>query len=224
MFAVHAIKIIQEINELEAKFEQLEKIRKDFADLKKSTEKRIDDMNKQHESRMIEVIGQFKKKLNEANGQTVLLNAKLKQSELEKKNYSSLFTITLLTGIPKASRGEEKMDVTFDIDANGILNVSAINPSTGKQSAITITNNVGRLSKYDIERMIDEAKFYKKEDDKNEAIKIDCEKILNEIDKVCKWLDANTLAEKDEFEHQLKKLESNPIITKLYQQAGAAAK
>nr|XP_046908633.1 uncharacterized protein LOC124490212 [Dermatophagoides farinae] len=95
MFAVHAIKIIQEINELEAKFEQLEKIRKDFADLKKSTEKRIDDMNKQHESRMIEVIGQFKKKLNEANGQTVLLNAKLKQSELEKKNYSSLFTITL---------------------------------------------------------------------------------------------------------------------------------
>nr|XP_046908625.1 heat shock cognate 71 kDa protein-like isoform X2 [Dermatophagoides farinae] len=72
-----------------------------------------------------------------------------------------------LTGIPKASRGEEKMDVTFDIDANGILNVSAINPSTGKQSAITITNNVGRLSKYDIERMIDEAKFYKKEDDKN---------------------------------------------------------
>ena len=89
------IKCSQEINELEAKFEQLEKIRKDFADLKKSTEKRIDDMNKQHESRMIEVIGQFKKKLNEANGQTVLLNAKLKQSELEKNNYSSLFTITL---------------------------------------------------------------------------------------------------------------------------------
>ncbi|KAH9491244.1 hypothetical protein DERF_015976 [Dermatophagoides farinae] len=95
MFAAHAIKIIQEINELEAKFEQLEKIRKDFAELKKSTEKRIDELNKQHESRMIEVTGQFKKKLNEANGQNVLLNAKLKQSELEKKNYSSLFTITL---------------------------------------------------------------------------------------------------------------------------------
>ncbi|XP_046908623.2 heat shock cognate 71 kDa protein-like [Dermatophagoides farinae] len=144
-----------------------------------------------------------------------------------------------LTGIPPAPRGVEKFDVTFDIDANGILNVSAINPSTGRQSAITITNNVGRLSQNDINRMIDEAKFYKKEDDKKreriaaknsledyiyklkkEAIKIDCEKILNEIDKVCKWLDANTLAEKDEFEYQLKKLESNPIITKLYQPAG----
>ena len=144
-----------------------------------------------------------------------------------------------LAGIPPAPRGVEKLDVTFDIDANGILNVTAINQSTGRQSAITITNNVGRLSQNDINRMINEAKFYKQEDDKKleriaaknsledylyklkkEAIKIDCEKILNEIDKVCKWLDANTLAEKDEFEYQLKKLESNPIIAKLYQPAG----
>ena len=89
------IKCSQEINELEAKFEQLEKFRKDFADLKKSTEKRIDDMNKQHESRITTITEQFENTLNQVNDRAVLLDAKLKQSEIEKKNYSSLFLITL---------------------------------------------------------------------------------------------------------------------------------
>ena len=157
-----------------------------------------------------------------------------------------------LTGIPPAPRGVPQIEVTFDIDANGILNVSAVDKSTGKQNKITITNDKGRLSKDDIERMVKEAESYKEEDDKQrdriaaknslegyafqmkatldeEAIKSkvseeDRKKILDKVDEVLKWLDANALAEKDEFEHQRKELESvcNPIITKLYQQAGGA--
>jgi len=59
-----------------------------------------------------------------------------------------------------------QIEVTFDIDANGILNVSAVDKSTGKSSKITITNDKGRLSKEDIERMVDEAEKYKHEDEK----------------------------------------------------------
>merc|ERR1711966_487971 len=58
------------------------------------------------------------------------------------------------------------MGVTFDIDANGILNVSACEKSTGKSSKITITNDKGRLSKEEIERMVEEAEKYKHEDEK----------------------------------------------------------
>merc|ERR1719450_297936 len=57
-----------------------------------------------------------------------------------------------LTGIPPAPRGVPQIEVTFDIDANGILNVSASDKSTGKQNKITITNDKGRLSKDEIER------------------------------------------------------------------------
>ncbi|KAH9493263.1 Heat shock cognate 71 kDa protein, variant 3 [Dermatophagoides farinae] len=141
-----------------------------------------------------------------------------------------------LTGIPPAPRGVPQIEVTFDIDANGILNVSAVDKSTGKQNKITITNDKGRLSKDDIERMVKEAESYKEEDDKQrdriaaknslegyafqmkatldeEAIKSkvseeDRKKILDKVDEVLKWLDANALAEKDEFEHQRKELES----------------
>merc|ERR1712230_224112 len=62
-----------------------------------------------------------------------------------------------LDGIPPAPRGEPQIEVTFDIDANGILNVSASEKATGKSSKITITNDKGRLSKEDIERMVEEA-------------------------------------------------------------------
>jgi len=71
-----------------------------------------------------------------------------------------------LTGIPPAPRGVPQIEVTFDIDANGILNVSACDKSTGKSSKITITNDKGRLSKEDIERMVEEAEKYKHEDEK----------------------------------------------------------
>merc|ERR1712003_506623 len=71
-----------------------------------------------------------------------------------------------LTGIPPAPRGVPQIEVTFDIDANGILNVSAVDKSSGKSEKITITNDKGRLSKEDIERMVSDAEKFKAEDDK----------------------------------------------------------
>merc|ERR1712151_548409 len=64
-------------------------------------------------------------------------------------------------GIPPAPRGVPQVEVTFDIDANGILNVSASEKATGKTNQITITNEKGRLSKDEIERMVNEAEKYK---------------------------------------------------------------
>merc|ERR1712204_51401 len=70
-----------------------------------------------------------------------------------------------LDGIPPAPRGVPQVEVTFDIDANGILNVSAMDKSSGKQNKITITNDKGRLSKEDIEKMVNDAEKYKHEDE-----------------------------------------------------------
>jgi len=156
-----------------------------------------------------------------------------------------------LSGIPPAPRGVPQIEVTFDIDANGILNVSAVEKGTGKSSKITITNDKGRLSKDDIERMVKEAEKYKAEDEKNrERIEAknalenyayslrntindsqvgdklsqsDKDALHKAIDETIKWLDSNQTAEKDEFEHHQKNLEgvANPIMTKLYSQGGA---
>jgi len=155
-----------------------------------------------------------------------------------------------LTAIPPAPRGVPQIEVTFDIDANGILNVSATDKSTGKENKITITNDKGRLSKEEIERMVNEASKYKEEDEKQkekiqaknslesyaynmkstieeEKVKDkiseeDKKSILDKCTEVIAWLDNNSSAEKEEFEHHQKELEKicNPIITKLYQQAG----
>uniref|UniRef100_A0AAQ5Y7E1 Heat shock protein family A (Hsp70) member 8b n=1 Tax=Amphiprion ocellaris TaxID=80972 RepID=A0AAQ5Y7E1_AMPOC len=157
-----------------------------------------------------------------------------------------------LVGIPPAPRGVPQIEVTFDIDANGIMNVSAADKSTGKENKITITNDKGRLSKEDIERMVQEAEKYKAEDDvqrekvsaknglesyafnmkstvEDEKLKgkisdEDKQKILDKCNEVISWLDRNQSAEKDEFEHQQKELEKlcSPIMTKLYQSAGGA--
>jgi heat shock protein 1/8 len=70
-----------------------------------------------------------------------------------------------LSGIPPAPRGVPQIEVTFDIDANGILNVSAVDKSTGRENKITIKNEKGRLSKEEIERMVNDAEKYKKEDE-----------------------------------------------------------
>merc|ERR1719264_1215320 len=70
-----------------------------------------------------------------------------------------------LTGIPPAPRGVPAIEVTFEIDANGVLNVSACDKSTGNQNKITITNDKGRLSKEDIEKMVNDAEKYKKDDE-----------------------------------------------------------
>merc|ERR1712029_309637 len=157
-----------------------------------------------------------------------------------------------LTGIPPAPRGVPQIEVTFDIDANGILNVSACDKSTGKQNKITITNDKGRLSKEEIERMVNDAEKFKEEDNKQKdrisaknglesycfnmkttiedekmADKIsedDKKKITDKCDDAIKWLDANQLAEVEEFQEKQKEVEAvcNPIITKLYQSAGGA--
>merc|ERR1712091_20669 len=71
-----------------------------------------------------------------------------------------------LEGIPPAPRGTPQIEVTFDIDANGILNVSAMDKASGKNEKITITNDKGRLTKEEIEKMVHEAEKYKAEDDK----------------------------------------------------------
>jgi len=155
-----------------------------------------------------------------------------------------------LTAIPPAPRGVPQIEVTFDIDANGILNVSACDKSTGKQNKITITNDKGRLSKEDIERMVNEAETFKAEDEKqkerisaknnlesycfnmkttieDEKVKDkigedDKKKIVDKCDEMIKWLDANQLAEVEEFNDKQKEVEAlcNPIITKMYQAAG----
>jgi len=155
-----------------------------------------------------------------------------------------------LTGIPPAPRGVPQIEVTFDIDANGILNVSAADKSTGKQNKITITNDKGRLSKEEIERMVNDAENFKAEDDKQkdrisaknglesycfnmkttlEDDKVkdkisedDMKTIMDKCDEAIKWLDANQLAEVEEFNDKQKEVEGvcNPIITKLYQGAG----
>ncbi|KAJ6635559.1 Heat shock 70 kDa protein cognate 4 [Pseudolycoriella hygida] len=149
-------------------------------------------------------------------------------------------------------RGVPQIEVTFDIDANGILNVTALEKSTNKENKITITNDKGRLSKEDIERMVNEAEKYRSEDEKQKETvsaknglesycfnmkatmdednlkgKIsDADKtlILDKCNETIKWLDGNQFAEKEEFEHRQKELEAicNPIITKLYQGAGGA--
>lgn len=157
-----------------------------------------------------------------------------------------------LTGIPPAPRGVPQIEVTFDIDANGIMNVSAVDKSTGKENKITITNDKGRLSKEEIERMVQEADRYKSEDEaqrdkisaknsleslafnmkstaedeklKDKISPEDKQKILDKCNEVISWLDRNQMADKEEYEHQQKELQNlcNPIITKLYQGAGGA--
>merc|ERR1719223_2530575 len=129
-----------------------------------------------------------------------------------------------LTGIPPAPRGVPQIEVTFDIDANGILNVSACDKSTGKQNKITITNDKGRLSKEEIERMVNDAEKFKDDDNKQkEKISVDEKKLIaDKCDEAIKWLDANQLAEVEEFQEKQKEVEGvcNPIITKLYASAG----
>jgi len=70
-----------------------------------------------------------------------------------------------LDGIPPMPRGVPQIEVTFDIDANGIMNVSAVEKSTGKENKITITNDKGRLSKDEVERMVKEAEKFKQQDE-----------------------------------------------------------
>jgi len=156
-----------------------------------------------------------------------------------------------LDGIPPAPRGVPQIEVTFDLDANGILTVTAVDKSTGKSQNIRIKNDKGRLSEAEIKRMVDEAEKYKEADEKlrervsaknglesmtyslkssiNQepfASKIDHDdksKLETAIKNTIQWLDTHPDSEKEDYEAKQKELEavSGPIMTKLYQSAGA---
>lgn len=155
-----------------------------------------------------------------------------------------------LEGIPPMPRGVPQIEVSFDIDANGILNVSAAEKSTGKSNKITITNDKGRLSKEDIERMVQEAEKHAADDKirmdrveaKNQlegylyntrnAVREDKvketlgEDTINTVETLVKegidWLDANPEAMKEEYEEKQKMYEEQirPVMMKLYEKSG----
>ena len=155
-----------------------------------------------------------------------------------------------LDGIPPAPRGVPQIEVSFDLDANGIMNVTAADKSTGKSSTITITNDKGRLSQEDIERMVKEAERFKEEDErqrrridaknalenyayslkntlsddkgKDKIAEDDRTKLNQETDTAIRWLENNADAEAEEYEAKRKELEgiAMPIMTKMYQNGG----
>ncbi|KAL2338539.1 hypothetical protein Fmac_012985 [Flemingia macrophylla] len=157
-----------------------------------------------------------------------------------------------LTGIPPAPRGVPQINVCFDIDANGILNVSAEDKTAGVKNKITITNDKGRLSKEEIEKMVKDAERYKAEDEEvkkkveaknsleNYAYNMrntirdekiggklgadEKQRIEKAVEDAINWLEGNQLAEVEEFEDKQKELEGicNPIIAKMYQGGGGS--
>jgi len=157
-----------------------------------------------------------------------------------------------LEGIPPAPRGVPQIEVTFDIDANGILNVQAQDKASGKAEKITITNDKGRLTKEEIERMVNDAEKYKAEDElvkkkieakngfenycfqmKNtlneeklkDVFTDDEKKTIEEASKEgLQWLEGNADADADAIEGKQKELEAkfNPIMMRVYQQTGGA--
>jgi L1 cell adhesion molecule like protein len=142
-----------------------------------------------------------------------------------------------LTGIPPAPRGVPQIEVTFDLDANGIMNVSAVEKGTGKTNKITITNDGSRLSKDDIQKMVDDAEKFKKDDDEmrellesknslenmiyttknayNEKLKT-CDESQKEqynnkiekLDEVSKWFESNTTASKEEIKLKIDEVQA----------------
>ncbi|KAK8829542.1 hypothetical protein WA556_005460, partial [Blastocystis sp. ATCC 50177/Nand II] len=150
-----------------------------------------------------------------------------------------------LDGIPPMPRGVPQIEVTFDIDADGILNVSAVEKSTGKENKITIKNEKGRLSADEIEKMVQEAEKFKAEDEANKArieaknslenytftvrnslrdeavssklAEADKKAIESKIDAAVSWLDDHPNAEKEEYEQKQKELEAAimPIFSKM---------
>lgn len=156
-----------------------------------------------------------------------------------------------LMGIPPAPRGVPQIQVTFDLDANGILQVSAKDESTGRSESIRITNDKGRLSKDEIDRMLADAEKYRQEDEKQrervaarnnlesyvynvkQSVEMvgpekldaaDKQKVLSKCEEVINWIDRNTLAEKDEYDDKMKDMQQvcTPIMTKLHQGGGQA--
>jgi L1 cell adhesion molecule like protein len=153
-----------------------------------------------------------------------------------------------LDGIPPMPRGVPQIEVTFDVDANGILNVSAAEKSTGKSHKITITNDKSRLSKEDIERLVADAEKFAaqdkermeivearnkleaylynvrsslKEDKLKTALGDDATAAEKAVEEGITWLGMNDSASKQEYEEQFNKYEEQfkPLFMKAYQSA-----
>ena len=155
-----------------------------------------------------------------------------------------------LDSIPPMPRGQPQVEVTFDLDVNGILNVNAVEKSTGKNNKITITNDKGRLTKEEIERLVSEAEKFKDEDEKvrqrveaknqleqlcygyrqtltEEKLKDkfseeEKKKVQDLTEEALKWANDHPAASKDEIDAKVKELEGvfNPIMMRVYQEAG----
>merc|ERR1719316_656815 len=145
-----------------------------------------------------------------------------------------------LTGIPPAPRGVPQLEVTFEIDANGILNVKAEDKGTGKAEKITITNDKGRLNQEEIDRMVKEAEQFAEEDKKTKGkveaknslenylysmknTVTDKKTVLDAVEEGIKWTDGNVNADEEAFKTKQKEIEGicNPIMSKLYGAGGA---
>ncbi|PKY21757.1 hsp71-like protein [Rhizophagus irregularis] len=167
------------------------------------------------------------------------ISIKIYEGERTRTRDNNLLGTFNLTGISPAPRGVPQIEVTFDIDANGILNVSAVDKITGRSNKITVTNDKGRLSKEEIERMVTEAEKYHAER-KKYAQKIETQNFLesyaynllnvaqnidnikNKLHDVTQksvaWLENNQDARKDEYEREQKLLKGtvDKIMNKLY--------
>jgi len=152
-----------------------------------------------------------------------------------------------LKGIPPMARGTPQIEITYDVDANGILTVSSVEKSSGKAEKITITNQSSRLSKDDIERMVKEAEKFKDDDDKirarieaknkleqycynikstmlgedmmKAALGSDLVTVETTVTDTLKWIEDNSNATTEEFEAKMKEVESllSPLVAKAYQ-------
>jgi len=154
-----------------------------------------------------------------------------------------------LGNIPPAPRGVPKINISFDIDTNGLLQVTAVDEGSGNKKSITITNDTGRLSKDEIEKMLSEAERFRDEDAKNKE-RIDAKNelesyiynmkssvvdnseaklseeekktISDAVKETLDWIDTNQLASIEEYNYKKEELEKicNPIISKMYGSGG----
>mmetsp|Transcript_57130 Transcript_57130/g.116271 ORF Transcript_57130/g.116271 Transcript_57130/m.116271 type:complete len:234 (-) Transcript_57130:360-1061(-) len=157
-----------------------------------------------------------------------------------------------LSGIPPAPRGVPQVEVSFDVDANGILSIGAHDKGTGKEESLTITSEKGRLSEEDIETMVREAEEFAEEDAKEKAkiqarndleaylynlknsITDTLEGKLSEDEKSTlmtavndglDWLEDHPAAEKDEYDEKQKEVEqiANPILKRAYESGASSS-